>query len=54
MSDPKTKNILDYWITERDNRTTVVAKKFGVPQKTVDDIVNRYLKEKIEKVNSKS
>lgn len=38
--------IIEYWKSNKDNRTEVLALKFNLKIHQVDEVINRYLKEK--------
>lgn len=38
--------IIDYWLSNKDNRVSVIAKKFEVSEYKVSRAINNYLKNK--------
>lgn len=38
--------IIDYWLNNKDNRVSVIAKKFEVSEYKVSRAINNYLKNK--------
>lgn len=50
VPDWKIVDIMQYWRTHKDNRSSVVANHFNIPVKTIDGIIS---KELAKKFNSK-